>query len=111
VAPRGATMMPMTDPTIPQAFTLETLAHETQHAIPCARCARRPAVVLDYLCAECDALEASPATVPWTPAEGTTCVGCPATRGACGRGPRVKGLYVKALCQGPLCQGRCNGKR
>lgn len=72
-------MMHMTDPTIAQAFTLETLARETQHAIPCAHCNRRPAVVLDYLCAECDALEASPATVPYVaPAPSTGCRGCEA---------------------------------
>ena len=46
-------------------------------AIPCAHCNRRPAVVLDYLCAECDALEASPATVPYVaPAPSTGCRGC-----------------------------------
>jgi NMD protein affecting ribosome stability and mRNA decay len=79
----------MEHPTTTQALSLETLARETQRAVPCAHCARRPAVVLDYLCAECDAPEASPATVPWTPAEGTTtCRACglgePLADGMCG---------------------------
>lgn len=66
----------MEHPTNTPALTLETLARETQRAIPCAHCNARPAVVLDYLCADCDALEASPATVPFTPVAVAECRGC-----------------------------------
>lgn len=45
-------------------------------AIPCAHCNTRPAVVLDYLCAECDALEASPATVPFAAVAAVECRAC-----------------------------------
>lgn len=65
---------------------LEVFTSSARVAIPCAHCNTRPAVVLDYLCAECDAVEASPATVPFAPVEAVTC-------GACGLGePLADGL-------------------
>ncbi len=78
----------MTDPTntLP---ALSTLAARDQHAGPCAHCNARPAVVLEYLCAECDALESAPSTVAWEPpaAPAVVCRGCgeapPAVEGLC----------------------------
>lgn len=80
----------MTDPTntLP---ALSTLAARDQHAGPCAHCNARPAVVLEYLCAECDAAQSAPAVVPWCPppaVDASTCRGCgeapAAVEGLCG---------------------------